>query len=384
MKKLLFIILLALSFVMPPLSAQAVTTYNCNGLTGGTQRDLDYLSVSDLNNGDRAIVLTGTIKYHFKYDSTATNAENVTTHPFKVRPDDYATAGVWIEQELATGTIDAAMIATGAVDTAELATGAVTPIKVDIPGLAVRGKFTWSNASDIYIQPFVYDHQGTTNQLVYSSSSITYRFGSGGSNGDSEALVLSANSSDWFYLYIDDSAIITAGTNVIAAAQLLAVTEEPVWSNAKHGHYGSAVTGNATATDRCIGAFRSGLTNNILEFFHDGDLFLFSAKITASLNVQPSTTWTDSTQVIPIFSREALVWIEGLFVNAQEYLEWRTNGQTSASGHRCAVAMDADDRPVYTGSVFTDSAGIIELRFAGATTNTFTVHTEGWRFGTGM
>lgn len=100
MRKLFTIIVLAICLILP-FTVEAITTYNANALTGGTQRDLDYLSVSEIDNGDRAVVVTGTLFYFFKYDSTATDAENTTSHPFKVRPDDYATAGVWIEQELA-------------------------------------------------------------------------------------------------------------------------------------------------------------------------------------------------------------------------------------------------------------------------------------------
>jgi len=78
----------------------ALTTYNCTALTGGATRALDALSVDDLSAGDRAIaMISGDKALLFEYDATATDSENTTVHPYKVRPDDYATAGVWIEQE---------------------------------------------------------------------------------------------------------------------------------------------------------------------------------------------------------------------------------------------------------------------------------------------
>jgi hypothetical protein len=98
MKKLLLSILIFLMAVTP---SWALTTYNCNYLTGGNARALDYLSVSDLSDGDRAIIVyqSGVSHYYvyFRYDASGTTAENTTAHPYYVRPNDYATAGVWVE-----------------------------------------------------------------------------------------------------------------------------------------------------------------------------------------------------------------------------------------------------------------------------------------------
>ena len=77
----------------------AYTIYNAVSLQGGGTRSLDALSVGDLNNEDRAIVFDLGKVYFFEFDSTSTEAETVAAHPFKIRPDDYASAGVWIEQE---------------------------------------------------------------------------------------------------------------------------------------------------------------------------------------------------------------------------------------------------------------------------------------------
>lgn len=81
--------------------AWALVTYNATGLTGGATRDLDYLSVDDLSDGDRAIcfVESGSSRYYyyFEYDATGTTAEGTSSHPYHVRPDDYSTGGVWVE-----------------------------------------------------------------------------------------------------------------------------------------------------------------------------------------------------------------------------------------------------------------------------------------------
>ena len=99
MKKILILFMLATCLIASPV--YAIETKNCDSLTGGVQRSLDYISVKDLNNGDRAIVVyaSGVSYYfgYFKYDATGTTAESITSHPYYVRPDDYVTAGVWYE-----------------------------------------------------------------------------------------------------------------------------------------------------------------------------------------------------------------------------------------------------------------------------------------------
>ncbi len=77
-----------------------ITTYNCTALTGGAARALDSYSRLALADGDRAIVALSSNKLlYFKYVAASTDAEDTTNHPYKVRPDDYSTAGVWVEQE---------------------------------------------------------------------------------------------------------------------------------------------------------------------------------------------------------------------------------------------------------------------------------------------
>jgi len=75
--------------------------YHCNGLTGGAARNLDGISVDDLVNGARAIVFTDENEaIFFEFQATATDAEQAAFHPYKIRPDDYSSQGVWYEQEV--------------------------------------------------------------------------------------------------------------------------------------------------------------------------------------------------------------------------------------------------------------------------------------------
>ena len=81
--------------------SHASETINARGLTGGATRALDSYSVNDISNNDRAIVVytSGASAYigFYQYDSSGTTDENTSDHPFYVRPDDYSTSGVWVE-----------------------------------------------------------------------------------------------------------------------------------------------------------------------------------------------------------------------------------------------------------------------------------------------
>jgi hypothetical protein len=377
MKKLnIFLgIFLLLSLIISPIG-WTITSYNCNGLTGGTQRDLDYLSVADLNNGDRGVVLTGTIFYFFKYDSTATDAEDTTTHPFKVRPDDYASAGVWIEQELASGAVDAAIIATDAVgsaeiiasgvDTAELATGAVIPAKVDIPGFVVRSKFTYKDGDEIYLDSAVYHHDGTTDQLVYWDSQLTFQFQNLGA-------------SDWSYLYLDDSAIVTLGSNLLTASEFVDSTTEPTWSASKHGWY--------NGEDRCIFSIFTSGGSAVLDFYHNGGQFVqYDAQIIDLSPTDIDDTFTDQALTIPNYGddAQALVTLKGAYsVDGGDNVYWRKNGSSATvniAGRVTATSVHSTN----SLTVSVDSTQKIEIAMQTAGGSTIAVYTEGWYFPAGM
>lgn len=133
------------------------TVYHCNALTGGADRALDSYTCVNLNADSRALVSDATHGFlYFKFNASSTDAENVTTHPFKVRPDDYATlgAGVWEEtpptlahvqgtdQGLDTG-------GSNAVTAADLKTlkDTTVPGKADKVSGATNGNFAGLDAS---------------------------------------------------------------------------------------------------------------------------------------------------------------------------------------------------------------------------------------------
>jgi len=125
-------------------------------------------------------------------------------------------------------------------------------------GHFMRPQFKYKDADEIYIEPAVYDHRGTSDQALYWDTQLTFQFGSAGSNAASSDLTASA----WHYLYIDDSAVVTLGARLLTVAELLNSTTAPTWTVAKHGWY--------NGSDRCIGAFLTDGSSNLLAFYHDG------------------------------------------------------------------------------------------------------------------
>jgi hypothetical protein len=126
-----------------------------DGLQGGTSRDLDSFPIANLTSGDRAFVSDSGNFYYFKFDATSTAAETVASHPYYIRPDDYATSGVWVEQQTSgsggSGTVTSVSVTTangvsGTVATATttpaitLTLGAITPSTVN--GLTLTSQAT--------------------------------------------------------------------------------------------------------------------------------------------------------------------------------------------------------------------------------------------------
>ena len=237
-----------------------------------------------------------------------------------------------------------------------------------LPGFRVRPKFRWKDADELYNGAGVYHHEGTVEQTVYWDSELTFVAGSGGSNADSVDL----DASNWFFLYIDDSAVVTLGTNLLTAAQLVMNKTAPTWNAAKHGLY----NGN----DRCIFADKTTGANALIEFLHDGDTVWWADRVENQAALDIDTTFIDiGALIIPAFATQGWVSTYG---SAGNQLWWRTNGQTGAVGH----GFNGNVSTV-TGAptlVQTDSSQVIEIKCNADGAETFAFGTEGWKFPTGM
>ncbi|MCP4262751.1 MAG: hypothetical protein GY774_35380 [Planctomycetes bacterium] len=226
-----------------------------------------------------------------------------------------------------------------------------------------RAQFEYKDADEIYINPCVYRHEGTTTQAVYTNSQLTYTFSS-------------LENSDWSYLYIDDSDLVSDATNVLTAARLTESTTEPTYNASKQGWYSVSA-----ANDRCIFAVLTDGSGNIKEFFHDGNYVLFADEIN-NYGADLDTSWVDVTLSLPKFSTsgEATFYATAGGAGARAIAYWRVNGQTGATGHRVGLSGNSavTDEMVNTVRVMTDASQIIEVKHDASAENQLYVYTNGW------
>src|SRR5512146_1812224 len=91
-KRFLFMALLLGSLAIAPAVDAANVVRAFTALTGGGTGAVDKIPIAEIANGDIGIAVTGNVIYTYQFNSAATDAES---SPTFIRPDDYATAGVW-------------------------------------------------------------------------------------------------------------------------------------------------------------------------------------------------------------------------------------------------------------------------------------------------
>jgi len=263
-------------------------------------------------------------------------------------------------------------------------TGTFQAENLDVGANANVATIAGDTAKDsILIHPGAYRHVGTVTQTVYWDSNIAFIFGSGGSNSDSDDLA----NSKWFLLFLDDSAIQTAGVATITASELVAMNEDNVTvEESNHGYYEETET-----EDRCIGAFLTDGSANILEIFHEGNEVIHNADAIADLTDSDiDTTWTDVTLSIPPFCRGALVTIKLYCTNQTNTIAmWRTNGQKGTTGKYGPGNNTTDggantDFMYNTTPVITDTEQIIEIVNSAGGAAVTSVYTDGYILPKGM
>lgn len=225
-------------------------------------------------------------------------------------------------------------------------------------GLVIRPKFTYKDADEIYIGAGRYHHAGTTEQLVKWDSTITFEAESTGSNAGSTDF----GTSEWHYLYIDDSAVVTAGTNVLTASEFLNSTTAPTWSASELGWY----NGN----DRCIFAFYVNSSGNIDIFYHlnsDNTIYWDSMN---NLGFSWTTSWKDCTCRLPSFATHQGVPISiwGSPDSTYGWGQWRVNGSSSSTGFYISYSYNSGggdnrrDNTLVTTTIIADSTGVVEFK----------------------
>ena len=240
-------------------------------------------------------------------------------------------------------------------------------IAVRTAGSLNRATFAYKDADEIYIGAGEYDLDGTTTAAYSWDSQLTFQIGSGGSNAASSA----AGTSQWQYLYMDDSAI---SASPLVAASFLNATTAPTYNQSKHGWY--------NGSDRCIFAFYIDADGTIRQFFHNGGDYTMYADQWSEGGMGANASY--ATKIITGMPAFAIRVEMNFFVNgnsatvSSQY--WRVTG-TTGTHYLSKVEDDEAEFVVNNVTVYTDSSRQIDVL-----TNTATVYpyTAGWFIPGGM
>lgn len=230
-----------------------------------------------------------------------------------------------------------------------------------------RSQFAYVGTAQLSIAGGGYFHEGTTDQALLINSTITHT-------------ITSPGTSQWQYIYADDSAIVSAGTNILTGSEIINSTTEPTYNVAKRGWY--------NGTDLCLFAVYIDGSGNIDNFYHDGgDLVVWDEQPQSIGALTPSTTWTDvdMSDEAPAFCTKILATFSFSYVDGSNpVIEYRSNG-SSGGGQRVALVNASETRAYPQRTIFSDSAQVIEVRFDTATANSaIEVYGDGWFLPKGM
>jgi hypothetical protein len=191
-------------------------------------------------------------------------------------------------------------------------------------------------------------HSGTTEQMVYSAGAFNYTLSS-------------LSGTQLQYIYLDDSAIVSAGTAVITLTQITNSTTAPTFSNTKYGWY--------NGEDRCIGAVyvEGGLARKF-RLFSDNYYGFYEAHILfTSANSPTSDTSLDFSAFVPAFSTGCRIAIQhattGDQISFKPTTGWAAKTQVTvadaAEYQDARVDLDTDQTALWATD--TDSQTIIGL-----------------------
>lgn len=223
-----------------------------------------------------------------------------------------------------------------------------------------RSRFEFNSTSIIDIIGGAYAHYGTINQILKIDTTISHT-------------ITAPGTSQFQYIYADDSAIVSAGNNVLTASEIINLTTAPTYSITKNGWY--------NGDDLCIFAVYIDGSGNIDEFTHSGEFIIYWSPIqafSASINKDTDTVITLSIpgftkMCVAAFAATAASGLDGEFY-------WRVH---ESAGTNIAL-FRIDGNGYVQGIVMTDDSQQIYIRQETGSNLTATVDLVGWYFPVGM
>lgn len=246
----------------------------------------------------------------------------------------------------------------------------------------VRAKFTYNGGATAFtykVGSARYWHVGTRSQWVYWDAELT------------PAALAAPGANVWGYLYIDDSAVVTADTNLLTATELLWSTTAPTYSNAKGGWY--------NGDDKCVFMAPSNAANNNFKIQwheggnlmqHDGSIEIRAA---AELDGVAGSGWETVTATVgaPLLDDIRIQCGVRLYYSNGSGQLWVRHGSSSGTGiFVCAEAGVGDIAGTVFDILANVNAGALEFSaensFAGAADDDMgaQIWANGWYFPRGM
>lgn len=228
-----------------------------------------------------------------------------------------------------------------------------------------RSIFAYVSTTQISIAGGAYFHYGTVNQVLKIDSTITHT-------------ITTPGTSQWMYFYIDDSAVASAGLNVLTGTEIINSTTAPTYSVVKKGWY--------NGDDLCIFGVYINSSGHAEAFYHDGGDYLSHDYSDVAFSDALSTTWEDAdlSEKIPGFSTKAFVTFVGSDIDGNSNTQlWRTKG-SSGSGKYISQIASGKTEPVANTPIVTDTNQTIEVKNYATSSDRITVYVSGWYFPAGM
>jgi hypothetical protein len=222
-------------------------------------------------------------------------------------------------------------------------------------GYLKRAKFAFASITSITVNPGVYEHNGTTRQCCYWNSALTFVLGAAGSNAASSAL----GTSCWQYIYIDDSAVVTAGTNLLTQVELLNSTTAPTYSVTKQGLY--------NGLDRCIFFVYINAAGEVSEFYHDGSNYFSIIGITVQTGTTLTTSFANSSALTypsSVCSRvQGMVHMQTTIASAfTSEIYYRSGWSSSTAGTYLGIINDNTAIASIIMSLTPDGSGYVQFK----------------------